>query len=422
MNASCLDQHSASSSQATEPRISALTSSSNDPSTLVLLTDPSSPMATSGFNSSATTTAAGGASNITTATASSRPKPSFSGSGFFAAQDPSKHLTSQLPLETPFFTPQASWTEHSRSDYFASAASTPAHMAATASGVLGGAHVTSPNGSQANIFASGFSLPAQTPAAIEIPSFAASSPSYFPSDKPGSGDQEPKGFQLPPSSMASSGTSIHRQGSLPSLSTSTSTLSSVIDRHGGVSMANIPAALHRTNFPLSMMSSPHSPTTPRLPTSSTNNASVFPAELNLQVMDCDTVSRLLEQVLLSIGETSGGDGNDGNGGDIGGDKNAIMLLDMRPSISYSASTIHTAVNVCIPNMLLKRPNFSLQMVTEQLTTEQDSENLSRWREFSNIVLFDASGAAPVVGSPTFFMVQKFRKEGCKATLAYLAGT
>ncbi|KAI8595100.1 protein-tyrosine phosphatase-like protein [Dissophora ornata] len=133
-------------------------------------------------------------------------------------------------------------------------------------------------------------------------------------------------------------------------------------------------------------------------------AAAAPAELNLQEMSCDMVSRLLEQVL-----------------DITDNKCAIMLLDMRPSVLYATSSIKTAVSVSIPNMLLKRPMFSLQKVTGQLTTEQDVETFSRWKEFSNIVLFDAAGAAPVVGSPTYFMVQKFRKEGCNATLGFLNG-
>jgi protein-tyrosine phosphatase len=146
----------------------------------------------------------------------------------------------------------------------------------------------------------------------------------------------------------------------------------------------------------SLSQSHHSPVAPAVP-----------AELNLKAMTGETVSKLLEKVLMTNGD---------------GDKNAVMLLDMRPSISHVASSILTAVSVCIPNMLLKRPKTSLQMVTDQLTTEQDIETFSKWKQFSNIVLFDASGAVPVVGSPTILMVQKFRKEGCNATLAYLNGT
>ncbi|KAK3825412.1 MAG: protein-tyrosine phosphatase-like protein [Benniella sp.] len=138
-------------------------------------------------------------------------------------------------------------------------------------------------------------------------------------------------------------------------------------------------------------------------------AAAVPAELKIQEIQCETVSSLLAQVLSTL------DGSDN------GDRNAIMLLDMRPSVLYATSTIKTAVNLCISSILLKRQTYSLQSVTGQLTTEQDIEIFSRWRQFSNIVFFDASGSAPVVGSPTFFMAQKFRREGCTATLAYLHG-
>ncbi|KAF9997721.1 hypothetical protein BGZ80_006935, partial [Entomortierella chlamydospora] len=387
------------SSQPTDSRISTLTSTTNDPATLALLVDPSSPptqpIASVGPNSTSS-------SNIATATA--RPTPSFASGFFAAAQDPSTHLASQLPVETPFFTPQAPWTEHSRSDYFSTASIS--HTAATAT-----SHIISPDGihpSQANLFASGFSLPAQTPAAIEIPSFAASSPSYFPSSNQSTNasDQEPRGFQLPPPS----------------------TLSSTKDRNG--SSASIPRSNLALSMPISsLMMSPtnpsspfslHSPTSSRISMSSLSGShhspppAALPAELKLQVMNCETVSRLLEQVLGNNNNNSIGDDSG-----KGGDRNAIMLLDMRPSILHAASSILTAVNVCIPNMLLKRVSCSLQMVADQLTTEEDTENFSRWRQFSNIVLFDATGAAPVVGSPTYFMIQKFRKEGFNATIAYL---
>jgi len=123
-------------------------------------------------------------------------------------------------------------------------------------------------------------------------------------------------------------------------------------------------------------------------------------------MDGSAVSRLLEQVLMA---------NDDTG------KTALMLLDMRPSPEHMASSIKTAVNVCVPSVLLKRPSTSLQKVMDHLTTEQDSEIFSKWKQFANIVLFDASGAAPIVGSPSLLLAQKFRLEGCSANLAYLRG-
>ncbi|KAG0276499.1 hypothetical protein BGZ96_003254 [Linnemannia gamsii] len=395
---------------ATDPRIAALASNPNDPPTLVLLdpaTPPSQSAAAAGVSLSTS-------SNISTATATARP--SMAGSGFFAAtQDPTRHLEQQLPLETPFFTPQAVWTESSRPDYFSTAASTPAPMPT---------HLASPlstsQRSQAGFFANSFNVPAQTPAAVDISSFSASSPSYFPSSSDPSStalNQDGQaGFQLSmPSTSHSRPTPMGgpSNGSWEPYPSSRSASMSLLSG----SSISIPSH-SRPNMSLSMplsslMSPPSSTSSPNRPTMSSLSQShhspvapAAPAELNLKEMTGETVSKLLEKVLMT---------------NSGGDKNAVMLLDMRPSVSHVASSILTAVSVCIPNMLLKRPKTSLQMVTDQLTTEQDIETFSKWKQFANIVLFDASGAVPVVGSPTILMVQKFRKEGCNATVAYLNG-
>jgi len=104
-----------------------------------------------------------------------------------------------------------------------------------------------------------------------------------------------------------------------------------------------------------------------------------------------------------------------------GNKTAVLLLDMRPFVCYSVSSIKTAVCVCVPNVLLKRPMYSLGMLTEHLTTDHQVETFSSWRRFSNIILFDANGATPVKGSPLFCIAQKFRKEGFSARISYIQG-
>ncbi|KAF9576248.1 hypothetical protein EC968_009808 [Mortierella alpina] len=124
--------------------------------------------------------------------------------------------------------------------------------------------------------------------------------------------------------------------------------------------------------------------------------------LDLKELSCNTVSELLDH-------------------SNHGDKFAILLLDMRPAVCYAVSSIESAVSVSVPNMLLKRPMYSLEMVTEQLTTEREVATFSNWRRFSNIVFFDATGAVPSKGSPIFCIAQKFRKEGCEARLGYIRG-
>ncbi|KAF9955252.1 hypothetical protein BGZ72_003910 [Mortierella alpina] len=408
-NSSAPDQqHSKQAPSLSDPRLSTLTSASNDPPTLVLLTDPSTPPSQSAAAAGASLAAHTHSSATSISTAAARSTPSFAGSGFAEAQDPSKHLA-HLPLETPFFTPQAPWTESSRSDYFVGA-STPAPPRGIPS--ASGTHP-----SQANLFASTFAVPAQTPAAVEITSFAASSPSYFPSSL--SAEHESQGFHLPPTTPF--------KGSMPpvthfrpgSSTTSApwepypsgrSNSSSTADPNG--SSASIPS-LKTKNLSISMpLSSLMSPPGSRLSLSSQSprhpspSVPAVPAGQGLKEMDSGAVSQLLQQVLTASDDTG---------------RAAIMLLDMRPSPEHMASSIKTAVNVCVPSVLLKRPSTSLQKVMDHLTTEQDSEIFSNWKQFSNIVLFDASGAAPVAGSPTLLLAQKFRMEGCSASLAYLRG-
>ncbi|KAG0268112.1 hypothetical protein BGZ95_002600 [Linnemannia exigua] len=137
---------------------------------------------------------------------------------------------------------------------------------------------------------------------------------------------------------------------------------------------------------------------------SSNATDPTAAELDLREICDDTVSRLVKQALSSQGN-----------------KNVVLLLDMRPAVSHSALSIKTAVGVNVPNMLLKRPMYSLSMVTEHLTTDQEVETFSNWRRFSNIVLFDTYGATPVKGTPLFCIAQKFRKEGYSARIGYIKG-
>ncbi|KAF9088030.1 hypothetical protein BGX29_000494 [Mortierella sp. GBA35] len=137
---------------------------------------------------------------------------------------------------------------------------------------------------------------------------------------------------------------------------------------------------------------------------SSNATDPTAAELDLKEISGDAVSQLVRQALSHYGN-----------------KYTVLLLDMRPAVCHSASSVKTAVCVCVPNMLLKRPMYSLGMITEHLTTEHQVQTFSNWRRFANIVLFDANGATPVKGTPLFCIAQKFRKEGYSARISYIQG-
>ncbi|KAF9378473.1 hypothetical protein CPC16_011272 [Podila verticillata] len=273
------------------------------------------------------------------------------------------------------------------------------------------------------LFASAFAFPVPTPAAVEISSFAASSPSYFPStsepDSPVSHShpqfpQNSLGFNLPPPTpypgmppvthFKPSSTSVgHPWEPYPPSS-------KTLDRPPSSAPAKSNLSI---SMPLaSLMSPPHSmPAWSQPSAGATSPPQSLPAtsalaNLGVQSMNSDTVSKLLNKGLVALGES---------------DKNTVLLLDMRSSTSHAASSIKTSVNICLPNMLLKRPMFSLTSVMAQLTTEEETDTFSRWQRCNYIVFFDASGAIPTVGSPAILMAQKFRKEGYSATIAYLSG-
>ncbi|KAF9954593.1 hypothetical protein BGZ72_004458 [Mortierella alpina] len=250
---------------------------------------------------------------------------------------------------------------------------------------------------------------AQTPSALaaEIRSFASSSPSYFPSlspvsssssEAPSENQQTPSGnrrtfstVNMPPTTHCRQGStnlgSGHQWEPYPSLK-----VTAPSERRG-----HKPCHSLSTQFSPSALSSLKLPpiSAPTLLPSATLPDTPAVAALDLKELSCNTVSELLDQAQSNHG-----------------DKFAILLLDMRPAVCNAVSSIDSAVSVSVPNMLLKRPMYSLEMVTEQLTTEREVDAFSNWRRFSNIVFFDATGTVPSKGSPIFCIAQKFRKEGC----------
>ncbi|KAF9175148.1 hypothetical protein BGX21_010457 [Mortierella sp. AD011] len=178
--------------------------------------------------------------------------------------------------------------------------------------------------------------------------------------------------------------------------------STLMDRKESSHKLPQPFSSHFPTSPISSLKFPSVSTPTLLPSMSPVTSAL--EDLGLKEISADTVSKLLEQFL----ETNG-------------DRSTIMLLDMRPPECHAVSSIRTSVGVSVPSMLLKRPMYSLDMVAEQLTTKREVETFTNWRRFSNIVLFDATGATPVKGTPMYYIAQKFRREGCDATLAYIHG-
>ncbi|KAF9971514.1 hypothetical protein BGZ73_005534 [Actinomortierella ambigua] len=293
----------------------------------------------------------------------------------------------------------------------------------------------------------GIVLPPRTPAPDQIESFAASSPSYFPDP---SQTTTTTNISSSSSSVAATAAPSSSSSFFPSSSSSSSTHPSSTRpplphtssfqlpptpfmppaphaRHGGASggvsgpdMSWVPyPPSSRTNPLPNRRSTTHlSLSAPlNMPSVSTLQKPVsaprplhrhstinLPPATELEPAD----PAVAAQWIKSATESNGTQRN-------------VMLLDMRPSVNYAAATIRNAISISVPNMLLKRPMFSLAMVMDQLTSDRELAVFADWKQYSNLVFFDASGAVPVVGSPTFCMVQKFQREGCSAKLWYLQG-
>lgn len=100
-----------------------------------------------------------------------------------------------------------------------------------------------------------------------------------------------------------------------------------------------------------------------------------------------------------------------------------LVVDVRPFAQYSKSRINTAVNICIPSTLLKRPTFTLTRFCEFMIPSQRSciENLNT---YDSVVIYDQSTeeVSTTVYSPIVYTILKFsRAENMKGKLYYLRG-
>jgi len=69
--------------------------------------------------------------------------------------------------------------------------------------------------------------------------------------------------------------------------------------------------------------------------------------------------------------------------------NSLLLLDVRTYKSFAESRVLTAVNLCIPTTLLKRPSFNVAKLSDTFANSQDKERFGRWKQMKYIVVYDA---------------------------------
>ncbi|KAK9768617.1 phosphotyrosine-specific ptp2-like protein [Basidiobolus ranarum] len=99
----------------------------------------------------------------------------------------------------------------------------------------------------------------------------------------------------------------------------------------------------------------------------------------------------------------------------------VLIIDMRSFVHYSQSHINDAVNLCIPNTLLKRPSFGVEKLAETLITENDRKILNNWMNYASIVMYDASSEFIADNTPIIHLAKKFMGKASSVSIGWLKG-
>ncbi|KAK3065677.1 hypothetical protein LTR53_018153, partial [Teratosphaeriaceae sp. CCFEE 6253] len=103
------------------------------------------------------------------------------------------------------------------------------------------------------------------------------------------------------------------------------------------------------------------------------------------------------------------------------DPEDILILDLRVSTHYARSHISSALNLCIPTTLLKRPSFNAQKLAETFKDHEQRTRFENWRNSSYIVVYDAASAQLKDAQICMNMIKKFRGDGYEGALHIVKG-
>lgn len=98
-----------------------------------------------------------------------------------------------------------------------------------------------------------------------------------------------------------------------------------------------------------------------------------------------------------------------------------LLLDLRVNPQFAQARIRSALNLCIPTTLLKRPSFNLQKLADTFTKIEDKRAFERWTRVKHIVVYDDRSSSPKEATACFHAVKKFTNEGWRGEARVLTG-
>ncbi|ORZ18098.1 protein-tyrosine phosphatase-like protein [Absidia repens] len=99
---------------------------------------------------------------------------------------------------------------------------------------------------------------------------------------------------------------------------------------------------------------------------------------------------------------------------------STLVLDVRSFVQFSHARIRQAINVSIPNTILKRPTFTMEKVYEAIM-EADRARLKQWPSHAVVVFYDQSSMVALDQCATSYLANKMIHAGFNGSLFYLQG-
>ncbi|KAK1088187.1 hypothetical protein LTR48_001833 [Friedmanniomyces endolithicus] len=99
----------------------------------------------------------------------------------------------------------------------------------------------------------------------------------------------------------------------------------------------------------------------------------------------------------------------------------VLILDLRVSTHYAKSHLTSALNLCIPTTLLKRPSYNVQKLAETFKDDAQKSRFENWRNSSYIIVYDAASAHLKDAQICMNMIKKFQSDGYEGALHIVKG-
>ncbi|KAI5360816.1 Putative tyrosine-specific protein phosphatase [Septoria linicola] len=141
-------------------------------------------------------------------------------------------------------------------------------------------------------------------------------------------------------------------------------------------------------------------------TASYNNSQKGRAETLPVTSDADTDVFATPQHVVSLLNTNNED---------------ILLLDLRVQTQYANSHISSALSLCIPTTLLKRPSFNVEKLANTFKDEEQRAKFENWRKSSYIIVYDGSSSLLKDATTCLNTIKKFQGEGYDGKLYIIKG-